>query len=140
MNRVCWRSVHHSWTLLIIKNREFQRKFTHIDIHTHTRTQNSLLYSFKNCQWNKWGKELIIGNYYNNFLRWPRNEFAPQDFLSVAIWLGRIKSMNVTKWKHALEFVSRLYISSQKHGLLIGLMFCLNIEVCVTKTLSQYFI
>lgn len=67
-------------------------------------------------------------------------QFVPQDFLSAAMQLGRIKSMNVTRGKNVLKPASRLYTLSLKHGLLIGLMFCLNTKVCVTKTFAQYFI
>lgn len=66
--------------------------------------------------------------------------FVPQDFLSAAIQLGRIKSMNVTRQKNALKPATSLYTLSLKYGLLIGLMFCLNTKVHAAKTFAQYFI
>lgn len=66
--------------------------------------------------------------------------FVPQDFLSAAIKVGRIKFINLMRFKKMLEPAIRLYTLSRKHGLLIGLMFCLNIKVCVTKTFAQYFV
>lgn len=47
--------------------------------------------------------------------------------------------MNVTRGGNVLKS-NRLYTLSLKYGLLIGLIFCLNTEVCVTKTFTQYFI
>lgn len=36
-------------------------------------------------------------------------QFVPQDFLSAAMQLGRIKSMNVTRGKNVLKPANRLY-------------------------------